>query len=53
METDMTKNAKSPRPAAPNVKRMRAAVEKAMAGGGAERVSAQKSRGKFTARERI
>ncbi|OGS35758.1 MAG: methylmalonyl-CoA carboxyltransferase [Elusimicrobia bacterium RIFOXYD12_FULL_66_9] len=49
----MTKNTKSPRPPAPSVKRMRAAVEKAMAGGGAARVTAQKSRGKFSARERI
>ena len=32
MEKDMTKNTKSPRPPAPSVKRMRAAVEKAMAG---------------------
>ena len=53
METDMTKDAKPPRPPAPSVKRMRAAVEKAMAGGGNARVTAQKSRGKFTARERI
>src|SRR6185369_1573796 len=32
---------------------LRAAVEKAAAGGGKQRVEAQKARGKFTARERI
>jgi len=53
MEKETTKKAKAPRPAAPSIQKMRAAVEKAMAGGGPVRVEAQKSRGKFTARERI
>ena len=53
METDLTKNAKAPRQAAASVVKLRAAVEKAMAGGGEARVSAQKARGKFSARERI
>jgi propionyl-CoA carboxylase beta chain len=52
MEQDM-RNAKAPRQAAASVRKLRAAVEKAMAGGGAARVEAQKSRGKFSARERI
>jgi len=43
----------APRPAAESVRRLRAAVEKASAGGGAARVEAQKARGKFSARERI
>src|SRR6185295_14106452 len=34
-------------------RRMRERVMKAMEGGGAERVEAQKAKGKFTARERI
>jgi propionyl-CoA carboxylase beta chain len=55
MDNDLTKDAKTstPRPAAESVRRLRAAVEKASAGGGAPRVEAQKARGKFTARERI
>ena len=53
MESDTTKNAKAPRQAAASVLKLRKAVEKAMAGGGAARVDAQKSRGKFSARERI
>ncbi len=53
MEQDTTKNAKAPRQPAASVRKLRSAVEKAMAGGGAARVEAQKSRGKFSARERI
>lgn len=55
METqkDSTKNAKEPRAPAPSVVKMRAAVAKALAGGGPKRLEAQKARGKFTARERI
>lgn len=36
-----------------HVEKLRAATEKALAGGGPKRVEAQKARGKFTARERI
>src|SRR5579859_7939614 len=36
-----------------SLRRMRERVMKAMEGGGAERVEAQKAKGKFTARERI
>ena len=43
----------SKRPTPTALKRMRLASEKAMEGGGAARVQAQKSRGKLTARERI
>jgi propionyl-CoA carboxylase beta chain len=50
---DLTTSAKSPRPPAESVRRLRAAVVKASAGGGAARVEAQKARGKFSARERI
>ena len=53
MDTDLTKTAKTPRPVAASVQKLRAAVNKAMAGGGKARVEAQKSRGKFSARERI
>src|SRR3569832_1608834 len=53
MESDITKNPKAPRQAAASVQKLRKAVEKAMAGGGAARVEVQKSRGKFSARERI
>ena len=53
MKSDPAKNATPPRPDAASVRRLRAAVAKATAGGGAERVAAQKSRGKFSARERI
>ena len=38
------------RPNAPALRRLREAVDKAMQGGGPERVAAQKTRGKFTAR---
>ncbi len=41
------------RPAPVHVTKMRQAVDAAMQGGGPTRVQAQKSRGKFTARERI
>ena len=53
MESDITKNAKAPRQEAASVRKLRAAVARAMAGGGPERVASQKSRGKFSARERI
>lgn len=53
MKNEATTNAKSPRPPAESVRKLRTAVEKAMAGGGKARVEAQKSRGKFSARERI
>ena len=53
MDKEAVKNAKTPRPVAASVVKLRAAVEKASAGGGAQRVEAQKARGKFTARERI
>jgi len=53
MEKDLTKSAKSPRPPAAALQRLRTAVEKAAAGGGKARVDAQKARGKLTARERI
>jgi methylmalonyl-CoA decarboxylase subunit alpha len=53
MDKDAVKNAKTPRPTAASVQKLRVAVEKAMAGGGPARVEAQKSRGKFPARERI
>jgi acetyl-CoA carboxylase carboxyltransferase component len=48
-----TAAAPKPRPPAPSLERLRKEREKALAGGGATRVQAQKSRGKFTARERI
>src|SRR5579863_9527248 len=52
---DETKEIKpqTKRPLAPALRRLRESVEKAMQGGGPERVQAQKARGKFTARERI
>jgi acetyl-CoA carboxylase carboxyltransferase component len=53
MTMEKEKTQKAPRPAAASVVKLRAAVEKAMAGGGGARVEAQKARGKFTARERI
>jgi propionyl-CoA carboxylase beta chain len=56
MDKNLTKNAKPAaalRTEAESVRRLRAAVEKASAGGGAARVEAQKARGKFSARERI
>ncbi len=53
MENETTKNAKTPRPPAASVQRLRTSVEKAMAGGGKARVDAQKAKGKFSARERI
>ena len=53
MAKESVKNEKIPRPIAASVVKLRAAVEKASAGGGTARVEAQKSRGKFTARERI
>ena len=43
----------APRPVAASVVKLRQAVEKASAGGGPQRLEAQKARGKFTARERI
>ena len=53
MDKEAVKNSKAPRAIAASVVKLRAAVEKASAGGGAQRVEAQKARGKFTARERI
>ena len=53
MDENAVKTVKVPRPVAASVVRLRAAVEKASAGGGPIRVEAQKARGKFTARERI
>lgn len=52
-DKEAVKNKKDPRPPAASVVKLRAAVEKAAAGGGPQRVEAQKARGKFTARERI
>jgi acetyl-CoA carboxylase carboxyltransferase component len=40
-------------PVGPLTRRLHEAIERAMQGGGPERLQAQKSRGKFTARERI
>ena len=53
MNNDALKISKPPRPVAAGVLKLRQAAEKASAGGGPERLAAQKSRGKFTARERI
>ncbi len=47
------RNVKTSRTVAASVGALRAAVVKASAGGGVHRLAAQKSRGKFTARERI
>ncbi|MEK7389956.1 MAG: acyl-CoA carboxylase subunit beta [Elusimicrobiota bacterium] len=53
MNKDALNTAKPARPVPGNVLRLRAAMAHAAAGGGAARIEAQKSRGKFTARERI
>jgi acetyl-CoA carboxylase carboxyltransferase component len=53
LPTNPAKPADKKRPPAPALKRLREAIDKAMQGGGPERVQAQKTRGKFTARERI